>query len=98
MGIDYSGGMIVGNIGDLLPELDEKYDGDIYEWVQENDMSIMCQYFDADISNSYVGFSIKDVLVSEINDEWISTIKKIADKFESLTGVPAKLIGTQDIY
>jgi hypothetical protein len=96
MGIDISGGMLVGESGSNFEIPDEIED--VREWADENGMEVMCEYFDADFEDSYFGFEVEEVLVSEINDSWIAKINELADKFERLTGLKARLIGTQDIY
>jgi len=96
MGIDYSGGMIIGEIGSELPE-PEGHDS-LSEWAEENEMVTMALYYDAAEEDCYYGFAVKDVLVSEIDQKWIDDLKTMAGKFEKLSGVPAKLVGTQNIW
>lgn len=97
MGIDYDGGMIVGCHGKEI-EVPEDYDGDFYEWCEENDLDIMHLYFDSDKNNSYIGFGILDVPMKNLTIEWVFEIKKLGEKFKELTGVDAFLIGTQNIW
>lgn len=97
MGIYYSGGMIVGNSGGDVSE-PEEYEGDFQLWLEENGMDSMSLHFDADQDSQIVGFAVKDILVSDIDEKWIEDIRAKSAKFEELTGVPAKLIGTQDIW
>lgn len=96
MGIDYNGGMIVGALGSDL-NIPEKYEY-LSEWAEDNNMTTMSLYYDADSESQYMGFEIEDILVSEINNDWIKSLKTFSKKFEDITGVPAKLIGTQNIY
>jgi hypothetical protein len=96
MGIDYSGGMIVGELGSVLPEQDGFED--LMEWAEGNEMVSMALYYDADLEDRYYGFAVENVLVSEIDQKWIDDLKKKADQFEKLSGVPAKLVGTQNIW
>ena len=97
MGIDYSGGMIVGEIGSKLSEPDEYEDG-FNEWAEENELESMSQYYDCDQEDKYYGFRVDNVEVEKIDGEWLDDVKQKAEKFEKLTGVKAKLIGTQDIW
>lgn len=96
MGIDYSGGMIVGELGSELKEPDDYEDG-LAEWAYDNGMSCMSLYYDASHNQCFFGFLVPDVLVSDMNTEWLAGIMLKAAEFTRLTGVPARLIGTQDI-
>ncbi|MCP4365439.1 MAG: hypothetical protein GY800_09105 [Planctomycetes bacterium] len=104
MGIDYSGGMIVGAHGsDVQTGVDIDFDDNeeyeyIDEWIEEHGMTTMSQHYDADIDYQYVGFEVSNVLVHEMEGEWLTNVKKLAAKFKDLTGVEAKLIGTQNIW
>ena len=97
MGIDYSGGMIIGCKGNEVSEPDDYEDGFV-EWLEENDMTYMSLYYDADKENQYVGFLVQDVSANEIEGKWLDNVKKLAIRFKELTGQDASLIGTQDIY
>jgi hypothetical protein len=96
MGFDYSGGMIVGNSGDQII-IPEEFESDPCDWVEQNGMVIMNLYYDADMENSIVGFTVDDIKVEYIDDKWLENIRGLAKKFETLTGVNASLIGTQNI-
>ena len=96
MGVSYNGGMIVGAVTSDISE-PEDYEEGIREWAYENDMDTMCQYYDCDNDECFTGFTVKDVPVSEMTGDWLKDVKEKAAKFEELTGVPALLIGTQDI-
>lgn len=95
MGIDYSGGMIVGAKGSEIPVL---IDEDFYEELIGHGMTYMSEHYDAGDDHRYYGYLIDDILVSQMDDEWLRKINELASKFEEITGVPASLIGTQDIY
>jgi len=97
MGIYYDGGMIVGELASELdiPETEEIKN---YEWVHQNGLDKMAQYYDCNLEDCYIGFCVDDVPVSEITGEWLDNVKKLSDRFEKLLGVPARLIGTQDIW
>ena len=97
MGIEYNGGMIVGELGPKLNPHDD-YETDLDEWAAKHDLDRMSPYFDADSEECYFGFSVKDVPVSEIKGEWLADVEEKAKKFKKLTGVDARLIGTQDIW
>ncbi len=97
MGIDYSGGMIIGAKADEISEPDE-YEGDFVDWLDENDMETMSLHYDADESFQYAGFCVEDVKVSEIEGQWLSNVKELGEKFLKLTGVEPYLIGTQNIW
>ena len=95
MGIDISGGMFVGEHADKI----EPPEGvELYEFADDSGMDSYSEHYDADDDYTYYGFSIDDILVSDIDDAWISDIKEKAARFEKLTGVPARLIGSQDVW
>lgn len=96
MGIDYDGRMIVGALGNEI-EIPDEFEY-LYEFAEEHDMITMSLYYDADEQDQYIGFEIDDILVSKIDDAWISMLKTLAEKFETITGTPAKLVGTQNIW
>lgn len=97
MGIDIEGGMLVGAHGSEL-EVPEGYDGSLYEWVNSKRLVGMREYYDADEDSTYYGFYVEDILVKDIDDDWVKEIKELGEKFEKLTGVGASLIGVQDVY
>lgn len=39
-----------------------------------------------------------DVEVDKIDSDWVASIQALGSKFTMLTGIPAKLIGMQDIW
>jgi hypothetical protein len=98
MGIDYDGGMIVGAIGSAISVPDDS-ELALYEWAEDQGMESMSQWFDCDDEYKYYGFCVIDTLVSDIKDDgWLDGVRKKAELFEQLTGVPASLIGTQNIW
>lgn len=97
MGIDYSGGMIVGASGGDI-EVPDDYEGSLGEWTEENEMDSMSEYYDAPEESTYYGFEVPDILVEVIDGDWLADVKSKAKKFEELTGVKATLIGTQNIF
>jgi len=58
----------------------------------------MQSYYDCNHDYTVYGFRVGDILISEIDDHWIKDIRDKARKFEEITGVSARLIGTQDIF
>lgn len=95
MGMDISGGMIVGALGSDLT-VPEEYDGALYEWLEDLGFDRMSQWYDCGPDNCYYGITMPDVEVGYM-DPWVRHVKKAAIKFKELTGVDAQLIGTQDI-
>jgi len=96
MGINYDGGMIVGELGSKI-EKPRDFSGELYEWIEEMGLDRMFMYYDADIEDNIVGFKVEDVLVSDMSGKWLTDVWEKAAEFYRLTGVPAKLIGTQNI-
>ncbi len=95
--MDISGGMIVGESGGLL-EVPDNFDGEFYEWAENEGLDCMPEHYDASPSRCYYGFTVPDIPVDEITSDWVSQIKKLAQEFERITGVKARLIGTQDVW
>jgi len=95
MSIDYDGGMVVGAHVELIKVPEEE--DSVYDWlVEDHEMDSMWQYYD-DEDNVIFGFTIPDIPVSQIDEKWLTNLRDKAAEFEKITGVPAKLIGTQDI-
>jgi len=101
MGIDYSGGMIVGCEG-LPPEPDDWDEDEHGEWREhllcEIEMERYAQWYDAGDDDCYFGFPVKDVLVKDFDSGWLKEVNELAFKFKTITGEDAYLIGSQDIY
>lgn len=101
MGIDYDGGMIVGESGATIVKggkvTEDEYE--IYDVLTEDmGMECMSMYYDTnDLDELIFGFPVPDIPVDEIDDVWLQDIKAKGAKFEELTGVKAELIGIQDI-
>lgn len=113
MGIDYSGGMIVGaNAATVEGQVYfEDEDGDslygskgegyeeFYEWYEMQGMGTMSLRYDAGTDSQIVGFTVDDIeVLSDKFPAWLGDVKKKALKFKELTGIDAKLIGTQNIW
>lgn len=84
MGVDVCGGMIVGESGAKLVNPDSY------------DLDQLSLYYDAPEEDRYYGFNVDDVIVSDM-EGWLADVRALAKEFEELTGVPARLIGAQDI-
>jgi len=98
MGINYDGGMIVGCCGSELPEFtDGDEDATRDDWAYEHGLERMHLWPESSDDNTYYGFKVDDILVSDIKAEWVEELKVKALKFFELTGVHAGLIGVQDI-
>jgi hypothetical protein len=94
MGIDIEGGMIVGRLG---KDIECDHDDGLTEWAEENGMDNYSLHYDADEDWRIYGFEVKDVLVDEI-DEWVKTVKEKAKEFKNITGLEAKLFGSQNVW
>lgn len=98
MGVDIDGGMIVGEQGlRIQSSTPDKFESKS-EWLENEGMNIMPMHYDADSDWCFYGFSVANIRVSEIDDAWLTELKDKAELFEKLTGVPAKLIGTQKVW
>lgn len=98
MGVDYSGGMIVGRAAEDIPYDDEEFECG-WEYAEAHDMSVYSLWYDADTSGQVWGFTVGDVTVlSDEFDDWLSIVKRKAEEFEEITGTKAQLIGMQNIY
>ena len=96
MGIDYSGGMIIGAAAEDISYDDEQFEE--YEFLEEHDMTSYSLWYDSDTDGQVWGFPVSDVdILSDEFDDWVSMVKRKAQEFEKITGVKAKLIGMQDI-
>ena len=91
MGVDISGGLLIGAHA-------SKICVDIDVLLENDDMVKYAEYYDAPDKYCHIGFKINNVLVSEMNVEWLAHINELAKRFESLTGAKAELIGCQDIW
>lgn len=96
MGIDYSGMMIVGcDYHDLpeevLTEIEEKFEDDVYEWIEENGLDYASEWYDAGIDGMIIGISVNDVEEEDL-DIWFKNLKETFKKVESILKVKPKLI------
>jgi len=95
MSIETDGGMIIGRMANDIPMKDGV---DIDDWCADNDITYMSLRYDAQLYDRVYGFLIDDVIVNDMEDTWLFEVQRLAKKFEELTGVPAMLIGSQDVY
>ena len=93
MGVDYDGGMIVGEKGELLT-----VDGELNDLLEDHEMDTMSPWYDASPEYCVFGFTVEDVSVDAMVGEWLSDVKSKAERFEKITGTKARLIGIQNIW
>ena len=110
MGIDISGGMIVGAVCSeveavFYDEDKEAYlveDGEfeeLYEWYEEKGMRTYSFYYDACSGSQILGYTLNDIdPLHEDFNTWLKDVKCKAEEFYRLTGVKAKLIGMQNVW
>lgn len=97
MGIDVSGGMLVGNRADSI-DLGDEYEF-AWEFAEEHGMVIFSAWYDAGVEGQYIGFRVEDVdPLSEEFFDWVTNVTTSAKKFKEITGCDATLIGMQDVY
>lgn len=97
MGVDIGGGIIVGELRENvhLPDIEGLEDYELAEFYNMNELS---PCYDSDIESRYVGYKVsRNTLVTDI-DKFIEDVQKKAKIFEDITGVPARLIGAQDVW
>lgn len=98
MGVDYSGGMIVGRNAEEISYDDERFEHG-HEFLEHYGMECYCKWYDAGTSGQVWGFPISNVeLNSEDFQDWLKELNVKAKEFEKITGEKAKLIGMQNIY
>lgn len=113
MGVDISGGMIVGAIaegvegavgfesedGDWVYQLDEDTCEDFYEWYEYHGMETYSMWYDSGNEGKVVGFKVPDINpLGEDFDEWIENVKTLATEFKEITGIDPELIGMQNVW
>ena len=102
MGIDYDGKMMIGVDYEDLPEevlkeIEEKFEGDIYEFMEANELDSASLWYNADIDGMIIGKIIRATTKYEL-DTWLEYVKKEFEEVESILKVKCMLLGTQDIY
>ena len=97
MGIDIDGGMIIGREADDIT-LPDDYEGSLSEWCKDNNLDIMSKWYDAGQEGWIIGFEVPVVFIDDIEEAWLPDVKKLAKRFEELTGEKPLLIGTQNVW
>ena len=101
MGIYTDGAMIIGaKAEDVIKKNEYDPEGEysfFYDWIEDHDLDYLSPYYDSDSEKWTIGYVIADVEVDSINEDWLDMVRKLAKEFETLTGVKAKLIGTQNV-
>ena len=113
MGIDISGGMILGaSYDDLVPFIediaktngDEDFDideFDITEWLDDNELDYMSPWFDSDPCDWTIGVCVPTLIMNGPDKiKWNKDLKLAYDKMVDLFGehIELKLIGMQHVY
>ena len=98
MGTSYNGGMILGaKMGDVCtPEyIDQEISN--REGAEEAGMEVYAEHYDADDKYCVVGYEIPNILVSDMDADWMIEIKYKAIQFKTIFGVEPTLFGMQNI-
>lgn len=112
MGIDISGGMIIGHNASKVKSEVYREDDDcemygvdgnlheeFYEWYESEELETYSFHYDADEDSQVLGFTVGDIEpLSEKFDEWIAEVKAKSEKFKKLTGLEPELIGMQNVW
>lgn len=97
MGINIDGGMIIGSLGGDL-SVPEGFEGDLCEWLEEDGIEYFSLHYDAGYEDSIYGFILDNEVGVEFLDDWLAGVKRKAAEFEKITGVKAKLFGSQSVW
>ncbi len=97
MGADIEGVMIVGNDANGF-DYPAKY-GSYMDFIEASELDIMYESYDSRPDRQYFGFKVDGIPIKDIHEKskWLEDVREKAKRFEELTGLEAKLIGTQDI-
>lgn len=101
MGIDISGGMIIGaNADEVRAALNIDEDADFLGEIYEMGWESYSYYFDAGYDSQVAGILIGNVnpLNEDGFSEWIEDVKNKAKEFYDKTGIEPELIGMQNVY
>lgn len=113
MGIDVSGGLIVGaEFNDLVPYIEDVMkqkgvedfditDFDIGEWLDDNELDYMSPYFDAPPEDWTIGIEVSNLILDGPSRiKWDKDLKLAQDKLTDLFGeeLELQLIGMQHVY
>jgi hypothetical protein len=91
MGINYSGGMIVGQLGEEL-EI-----GDLSDLVGQHDLDVFHPYYDADLEESIIGVRIASSWEEGELDQLVEEVKSLIIDLRVLGFDNPKLYGKQNI-
>ena len=98
MGIDISGGMIVGSEAENISYDEEQYE-EVWEFADAHNLSCYSKWYDAGSEGQVLGFTVDDVdPLSPEFESWVKDVKDKAHKFYQLTGIKAELIGMQNVW
>lgn len=97
MSTEISGSLIVGCHGSELPVQPREYENK-QEWLEAYCIEALPSCYDANILDSYVGFELVNAMPISALPSKLEYITKLGDKFERITGVPASLIGCQNVW
>lgn len=98
MGIDISGGMIVGLPVDSIEYDDEEFKCP-WGFAEEYGMEVFSLWYDAGSEGQVIGFTVPDIeVLSKGFEDWVLDVKHKALKFETITDQKAELIGIQNVW
>lgn len=106
MGIDYRAVIILGypyeDVKDKIESIMEEteFDGDVYEWIEENDMEYVGPYYDCPLEESLIGIIVKSTFSyqwKEFNYD-ITNYPKQTEPLVKLFGIMPKLYLTPQGY
>lgn len=101
MSTTYTARMIIGvEYSDLLEELKNLDDNDMYDFA-ENSGLIMCfQWYDCGLDGLVLGKEIDNCILEENLEEWLVTVKEAFKEVKEILGpdTTVKLIASSDIY
>ena len=100
MGTTYTSRMMVGvDYEDLPEELKELEDG-IYDFAENNGLTVAFQWYDCGIEGLAIGKEIDNYVSEEDLDCWLVTVKEAFKEVKRILKLDSevKLISTLDIY
>ena len=97
MGIDISGGMMVGSPARDVSYDDQEGEYEFNEFLEDNNLDYMSPWYDADPSEYFVGYPVRQIVIDNI-DVWLDDVKRKAKEFEEVTGAKAILYGGPNVY
>jgi len=99
MGLDIKNSLMVGVFYDHLEDwIESKVEvADIpHREIIEEYFDVASPYYDSDMEDWFIGFQIPNYCTA--TDEWFDEVKKVAEKFELLTGVRPIIRGGCHVY